>query len=276
MNSLRRVKRTGPGEIRPGSLGGVVGLAAWVFLARPAFPQSPAGGAAAPEGANPDYVLLHQLPSVSQAFLLASGSRLRGPGKERITAVGSVTREQGAASSIEITWEVPQKIRVDEGGPTILYDRQNPNQPVPPDRRTADTIETLLDDSLEGYFANLRERSSRFLGSGFRLQGAGPPAPSYDIVEIWSRSRLRPDASTTVKRYWFDKRTKLLSRVVYRLSPAGGRALVEVFWSDWRDVQGEKIPFTVERKEEGRTTLLVRISSALVSPRAADGRFPGR
>ena len=213
MNSLRRVKRTGPGEIRPGSLCGAVCLAAWLFLARPVISQQQAAGAA-PEGADPGYVSLHQLPSVSQAFLLVSGSRLRGPGKERITAVGSVTREQGAASSIEITWEVPQKIRVDEGGPTILYDRQNPNQPVPPDRRTADTIETLLDDSLEGYFANLRERSSRFLGSGFRLQGAGPPAPSYDIVEIWSRSRLRPDASTTVKRYWFDKRTKLLSRVV--------------------------------------------------------------
>jgi hypothetical protein len=51
---------------------------------------------------------------------------------------------------------------------------------------------------------------------------------------------------------------------------------VEVFWSDWRDVQGEKVPFTVERKEGGRTTLLVRISSAVVSPQATDGRFPAR
>jgi hypothetical protein len=51
---------------------------------------------------------------------------------------------------------------------------------------------------------------------------------------------------------------------------------VEVLWSDWRDVEGEKVAFHIERKEAGQTTLQLVITSALVSPKADDGRFPGR
>jgi hypothetical protein len=186
--------------------------------------------------------------------------------------VGSLTRNQGQPSPVQVTWEFPQKIRIDEGRNPVVFDRGNPAQPFPLDPQSADTVETLLEDSVEGFFANLREGSARFLGSGFRFPGAGQDAPSYDIVEVWSRSRIRGGEARTVKRYWFDRQHQSLSRVVYR--PGAGRALVEVFWSDWRDVQGERIPFAIERKEGGSTTLLVRISSAVVSPRAADGLFP--
>jgi hypothetical protein len=225
---------------------------------------------------NHGFVSLSQIPSSAQRFLLASGTRLRRPGKERITAAGSVTRNQGQPSPVQVTWEVPHRVRVDEGAAAIIFDRTNPAQAIPANEEAAGTIETLLEDSVEGFFVGLREGSTRFLGSGYRLRGAAPGAPSYDIVEVWSRSRLRGSEVTTIKRYWFDKRSKLLSRVVYRPGAVPGGELVEVFWSDWRDVQGEQIPFTVERKEGGRTTLLVRIASAVVSPPAADGRFPAR
>ena len=60
------------------------------------------------------------------------------------------------------------------------------------------------------------------------------------------------------------------------LSLDGGSDFVEVLWNDWRDVGGEKVPFRVERREAGRTTLQVTITAALVSPKADDGRFSGR
>lgn len=242
------------------------GLTLISFL--PAFTQTPGPGRG--------YLSLNQVPSVVQRFLLASGTRLRTPGKERITAVGTVSRNQGEPSPIQVTWEVPLRIRMDEGSKSVMFDRGNPAQAVLRNEETADAIETLLEDSVEGFFANLREGTTRFLDSGYRERGAGPGAPSYDIVEVWTRSRLRGSQATTVKWYWFDRRTKLVSRVVYRPGTVSDAELVEVFWSDWRDVQGEKIPFAIERKEGGRTTLSVRISSAVVTPQAADGRFPAR
>jgi len=244
----------------------IVGLA-FLSLLR-SFAQTP----------EPDrgFVSLDQVPSSVQGFLLASGTRLRRPGKERITAAGSVARNQGQPSPIQVTWEVPHRVRLDEGPAAVIFDRGNPAQAPAPNEETADAIETLIEDSVEGFFASLRGGTARFLGSGFRMRGAPPSSPSYDIVEVWTRSRLRGSEVTTIKRYWFDKRTKLLSRVVYRPGAVPGGELVEVFWNDWRDVQGEKIPFTIERKEGGRTTLLVTISSAVVSPQAADGRFPAR
>ena len=242
------------------------GLTLLSFL--PAFAQTPEQ--------NRGFLSLSQIPSSAQRFLLASGTRLRKPGKERITAVVSASRNQGQPSPIQVTWEVPHRIRIDEGSTSVIFDRGNPAQAPAPNEETADAIETLIEDSVEGFFASLRGGTARFLGSGFRMRGAPPGSPSYDIVEVWTRSRLRGSEVTAVKRYWFDKRTKLLSRVVYRPGAVPGGELVEVFWNDWRDVQGEKIPFTIERKEGGRTTLLVTISSAVVSPQAADGRFPAR
>ena len=208
----------------------IAGLALHSFLR--GFAQTP----------EPDrgFVSLAQVPSSAQRFLLASGTRLRQTGKERITAAGSVARNQGQPSPLQVTWEVPHRIRLDEGTTSVIFDRGNPAQAIPPNEESAVAIETLLEDSVEGFFANLRGGTTRFLGSGFRARDAGPGAPSYDIVEVWTSSRLRGSEVTTVKRYWFDRRSKLLSRVVYRSGPAGGGGLVEVFWSDWLDVQGEK------------------------------------
>ena len=230
------------------------------------------------QGPVPDggYLRLSGVPSAAQRFLLAAGTRLRRPGKERITAVGFLSRNQSAATPVEITWEFPQKIRIEEERGTVIFDRGNPSQAIPPTREAADAVETLLEDSLEGFFANEPGRSVRFLGSGFRARTGNPGEPSFEIVEVWSQSRFRNGAQPTVKQYWFDARTKLLSRVIYRIAAVPGSGFVEVFWSDWRDVAGEKVAFRVERKEAGATTLQLALTAALVSPRADDGRFSGR
>ena len=221
---------------------------------------------------NDPYISPKSVATYSAPFLKASGERLQKPGKERVVLAGTVSLNGSTPVPIQVAWEFPQKIRIDKGTDTVVFDRGDPSREIPSNAEMADAIETLLEDSVEGFFANHLEGSTRFLGSGFRLRDGGPDAPSYDIVVVWNRSRVRGGQEPIVKQYWFDKRMKLLSRVVYR-RPSGS---VEVFWSDWRDVQGERIPFTVERKELGRTTLLVKLFAASVSPKAEDGYFSGR
>ena len=154
----------------------------------------------------------------------------------------------------------------------MIFDRANPAQAIPAGPETSGLIETFLEDSLEGFFTQEEGRSVRFLGTGFRSRTGAPDEPSYGIVELWIPSRFRNGADPTVKQYWFDSRTKLLSRVVYRIG-TGSAGFVEVRWSDWREVDGEKVAFHVERKEAGQTTLQLILNSVLVSQAADDGKF---
>jgi hypothetical protein len=218
------------------------------------------------------YLPLNRVSAASQRFLLAAGLRLRRPGKERITVAGSIGRGEASPLPVEITWEIPQKIRIDEGRAPVVFGGANPSR----DQDSSGILETFLEDSLEGFFTAEAGRSVRFLGSGYRFRAPGSDGRSFEIIEVRASSRFRNGSQTTVKQYWFDARTRLLARVTYRVAEAPGSEFVEVFWSDWRDVQGEKIPFSVERKESGRTTLQLTFSSAFISPRADDGRFSGR
>jgi len=222
------------------------------------------------------YLPLHRVSSVSQRFLLAAGSRLRRPGKERVAVSGVVRRDQDAASPIEITWEIPQKIRIAEAARIFVFDGANPAPNLPRDQQVADLMETFIEDSIEAFFIDQPGRSFRFVGSGFRDRRGGLPDTSYEIIELWVPSGFRNGSQMTVKQYWFDARSKFLSRVIYHSTAARGSGLIEVLWNDWRNIQGERVPFSVERKEAGRTTFQLNFSSAVVSAKADDGRFSGR
>jgi hypothetical protein len=224
----------------------------------------------------PGYLPLNRVSSGSQRYLLAAGARLRRGGKERITAAGSWRRDEAASSPITIAWEIPQKIRIDDGRAPVVFDGANSSQAPSRSQDDAGILETFLEDSLEGFFTDERGRSVRFLGSGYRLKTGASDGPSFEIVEVRALSHFRNGSDQTVKQYWFDARTRLLTRVIYRTAEVPGSQFVEVEWSDWRDVQGEKIPFSVERKQGGRTVLQLTFSSVLISPRADDNRSSGR
>lgn len=133
-------------------------------------------------------------------------------------------------------------------------------------------METLLDDTVEGLISiNSHSGGTQFLGKGFRQSGGGANAPTYDVVQLFYPSVLRNGAAT-VKTYWFDSKTKLLARVTYK-STAG--AAVEVTLGNWQTVQGETIPYLVERRENGQVTVRLTLSSATVGAGAQDGKFGG-
>jgi hypothetical protein len=219
-----------------------------------------------------DYIIHTQLPSSAQSFLLASGQRFRKPGREIIAATAALSRDDKPPTPIQIVWEFPGKIRIDGSRGTTTFDRNSQNQSTPVDRDVQVELETLLEDSLEGFLANLRSGSSRFVGAGYRVKGTPLNGPVYDIYQVWSRSKARGSQTSEVKHYWFNSRTKLLSRVLYKLPSLGGNELVEVIVSDWRVVNGESIPFSVERREGGRSAIKVQLATVNILPRSGGGR----
>ena len=78
-----------------------------------------------------------------------------------------------------------------------------------------------------------------------------------------------------VKRYYFDSRTKLLAKVGYRQTKARGATTVESEFSDWATTNGQPVPRTFVRREDGVEMLRLRISQVVVTGAVADGIFGG-
>jgi hypothetical protein len=217
----------------------------------------------------------HQMSSELKPYAIALGQRLQIPGKERITALGKIsyhrdTRQQ--TEPVRVTWQYPLKIRLDQGGNSLTFDRNNPALPAPEDAKTSNTIQTLLEDSVEGFFAMQKKGvSRRFLGSGFSLEGASASDPSMDIVVISYPDVFRRK-EPILKSYWFNSRTKLLGVVTYT-SPAG--VLTHVVIDDWREVEGEMLPFRIERWENNKLAMRLHLDSAAVSAGIEDNASGG-
>jgi hypothetical protein len=211
----------------------------------------------------PEMISLEKLPVAAKAYLLASGGRYQKPGKEIVLAAGAISRNQSAATPIQITWEFPGKLRIEEARRNTSFDQNDQAQTISPDKETRDLIDLLFDDTLEGFFESQKRGSTRFIGSGYRIKGAPKTAPAYDLYEATSANRLNGNRIIR-KQYWFDSRTKYLARVLYKSPSIGGNGLVQISLDDWRDVQGEKIPFLIERRESGTSTLQVRLMNVQI------------
>ena len=218
-------------------------------------------------------VSLTTVPAAYKAFAVAAGQRLQNPGKERITGAGtllSIVNGQSQTLPVQIVWQIPLKIRIDGAGPTVIFDQTKTSPQALATQDISDMVEALLDDSVEGLLSiNGQGGASRLLGTGFRDKAASKTAPSYDVVHLVYPDPLKK-GKTIGKAYWFDSRTKLLSRVTY-VSNSG--SAVEVDVGNWQNIQGENIPFLVERRENNILTMRLTLSSALVSPAAVDATF---
>jgi hypothetical protein len=206
-------------------------------------------------------------------YAIAVGQRLQKPGKEKIAVSGTITyfgEDLPRAEAIRITWQFPLKIRLDQDGIRLTFDRNNPAQTVPRAQKFRDTIQTLLEDSVEGLFALQKNRiSRRYLGSGFRLEGAKESDPGMDVVLMAYPDNFR-DKEPILKSYWFDSSTKLLGVVAYTSSSG---AATHIVIDDWRDVAGEKLPCRIERWEDNKLMIRLILDSAAFMAGANDGTF---
>ena len=213
----------------------------------------------------------NQMPSELKPYAVALGQRLQKPGKERISAVGTILYSGDALQRLEpvrIVWQFPLKIRLEQAGKSWTFDRNNPVLPVIGDQKVAETIQMLLEDSMEGFFAMQKNRASRrYVGSGFVLDGTSAASPDMDIVMIVYPDIFR-QRQPIQKSYWFDGRTKLLGVVAYT---APSEVSTHIVIEDWREVEGEKIPFRIERWDNNKLTMRLSLNSAAVSAASEDG-----
>ncbi len=219
-------------------------------------------------------IALSQIPSQYKPYAIAVGQRLQKPGKERITATGSLTYGSSShqALPVEIVWQYPLTIRLNQSGYVLTFDEIGSRRQIPEVRQLAETVQILLEDSVEGFIAIRKSiGTSRHLGSGYRLTGAAPADSCIDIVQATYPDVFRGGQAIS-KTYWFDSRTKLLGLVAYSSSSG---APVSVVIDDWREVQGEKLPFLIERWENNELTMRLTLNSATVSAGMDDGSFGG-
>jgi hypothetical protein len=217
--------------------------------------------------------MFRQAPSDLKPLAIAPGQRLQKTGRERISATGTIAFPGDGLTQVEpirLTLQYPLKIRLDMSDGRWIVDRRDPARRMTGKKKIADAIQVMLEDSVEGFFALQKSRiSRRYYGSGFTLEGARESDPGMDVY-VLTYPDVFSNGQPIQKSYWFDSRTKLLGVVAYT-SLSG--ATTHVVLDDWRDVQGEKLPFRIERWENNKLTMHLVLGSAAIAPAAEDGTF---
>jgi hypothetical protein len=215
------------------------------------------------------------IPFSYQSYAGAVGTRFCIAGKERITAAGKLSRYVGGrerTEAVTVTWQFPLQLRLDLPDAVLTYDVFQPGQLLPQDSTRAEAMQVLLQDSVEGFVVlGGKQGSSRNLGSGYRLPDAKPEDSCMDIIHAVYPDAFR-NGKTVDKAYWSDCRTKLLGVVTY---PSLSGARIHVIVDDWRDIGGEKVPFRIERREDGKLTMRLTLDNVVISSAAKDGAFGG-
>ena len=218
---------------------------------------------------------LNKIPFQYKRYAVVPGQRFCRQGKERIAAKGTITYFDGDRESsepVQIIRQTHSKIRINQGGKVTVFDRNNPKHTIPSVQKTADTIQVLLEDSAEGFLDLLQSSIAvRHLGTGFRLENATASNPGMDVILMSYPDVFRNNTSIQ-KAFWFDSRTKLLGVVSY-VSRSG--SVIHVVVDDYRDVDGEKLPFRIERWEDSRLSMRLSLNEANLSAGAEDGTFGG-
>jgi hypothetical protein len=215
----------------------------------------------------------------------AAGDRLVVKGKERATLLGSVSRGT-ANSAVRIVSEISGNLRYEEQGSGGMRVLGSDTQTAwlgggTPSLADTDLLETILNDSAEHFLVGqMTGLPTRFYGANFRMDDGKNPnytGPYYDVYEVGDKV-LEPSGSVRrTKVYCLNSQSLLLERVHYKLKRGPSTVRVEVLLGNWKQFQDQQFPTTIARTEDGKTVFTVLISSAVVTPSAADGIFaPGR
>lgn len=211
----------------------------------------------------------------SRGLALAHGDRYTKSGRERLVIAGSATTPRGLVS-VRLTYELPGKMRYEEtngrgnnlvinGGSGLALSRSAA------DDDDDDLLESLFYDSPDYFFSTARDgaTSLRYLGSRFRTS-SGALVDIYQSVLV---AAARRDAPNRAKYYAFDSSNGLL--VTVRSSSARGnvKTQVDTEWTEWRVVDGQRVPGRMRRLENGLPRLNVTMGAAVFSPALPDSSF---
>jgi hypothetical protein len=97
--------------------------------------------------------------------------------------------------------------------------------------------------------------------------------PYYNVYEVIDRITHTATNRTQRKLYYFNTKTSLPEIVRYRVDRGRGTLNVEVRLDDWHNFNGQFIPKTFTRLENGDEALKLSIDAAIVQATVNDGMF---
>src|SRR5262245_26642004 len=172
-----------------------------------------------------------------QLALNALGDRLEKPDKERLTLVGTLTRQNNSqAVPVRLFLELPRRMRLEEQGAqqrVVGFDGSKGwASGAALSSADQDTIETLVFDSVDNFFlGQMQGVATRTLGSRFRLDDgrtANYTGPFYNIYQVTDRIKIGAANREQPKLFYFNSDTKLIERVYYQVRRDGSTANVEI------------------------------------------------
>lgn len=210
--------------------------------------------------------------------LKALGDRLEKPGKERLTLIGTISRD-GQSQPVLLVLEFPDRLRLEtqsgiQRDVLTFNGKRGAKAGGAFDQSEEDLVETLAYDTAEHFFIGQGNgMATRFLGSRFRADDGTTrnyTGPFYDIYQTNEQVKLGAVTREQTKAYCFNSETLLLERVTYRNRVSQP---VEIRITGWRDVQGQQVPTRIVRIEAGQPVLTLVVSSASVGSALTDSIF---
>jgi hypothetical protein len=214
----------------------------------------------------------------------AYGDRLEKPGKERLIAVGTLSNANTTDNEkvpVRLVSEFPDKLRIEKRRgnkiDTTIFDGKEKV-------KTGDTLgpqeeeelEALAFDSVDHFMvAHMLGKPLRFLGDRFRLDNGtainytGPYYDIYQIAEQQFDANNNNKETVQQKLYFFNSDTHKLERITYKK----GTVRVAVELARWQKLNGQVIPTSLTRFEDGRPIITLTISTLALMPRGNDGAF---
>lgn len=223
-----------------------------------------------------------------RSALDAYGDRLEKPGKERLIAVGTISNTNHSINDkipVRLISEFPDKLRLEKQNngkiETTIFDGKTKFKLGGAIKKEEeDELDSLVFDSLEHFLAGqLQGYAIRFLGDRFRLDDGKSPnytGPFYDIYQMMEPlSDIRNEKKHVIlqKHYYLNSDTHRLERVTYELTGRDGVVNVVIQIAGWQKVNGQNLPTSITRYENGKPTLTLTINTITLSPRAEDGIF---
>ena len=210
----------------------------------------------------------------------AIGDRLEKPGKERLILMGNLRRasKKNENRPARLILEFPDRLRLEEQDGVTIYNKDDftfSNGALK--KNEQDEVESLLFDFVDHFFAaQMQGAATRFLGPRFRMDDGKNPqyaGPFYDLYQITDRIAIKKTVRDQRKLYFFNSDNLLLERVRYQIERDSKPIKVEVMISGWRKVNGQEIPNSITRAEDGAPVLALSITSAAVDKKMNDGIF---
>jgi hypothetical protein len=215
----------------------------------------------------PDRIWASRLTPQLRIPFNALGNRLAQRGKERLSSIGTITKS-GTSRPVLIESEFPNRLRVT--GPSEVLVTFNARSPREQQfsHMEAQLIETLFLDSPEYFFvAQARGAATRCLGSRMSLS-EDTSGPFYDVYEVVEEIPLGNSTLTRIKRYFFNSDSQMLELVRYQAAHEGEDSVsVETHFGGWRTVERQRVPATIERRENGAVIFSIALTTTTIAPR---------